>query len=431
MKRHISVLAAAGAAFGAGLFMSGTPVFVQGQPPTVSTAAVSGQKGGIDVMGPYDVVAGWPKPLSNLAGHEGWTWGAVQGVFAESPDRVFILQRGELPDLKRPNPVALNQVGPSLSFPTGQVPFRNASQGMNASPPGAGGPGADPDDPAQAWKGRMGIDARWEHLMVAFNSAGDIVEQFPQWDSLLRRPHAIYINPYDAEKHLWVVDDHSHAIFKMTHDGKTIVQTIGTPGKAGADASHFNRPTFLAFLPDSTMFVADGYNGNRVVKFDKNGKFVLAWGEKGAPGGNERRPGYFNTVHGITADPVSRRVYVSDRSNRRMQVFDENGKFVDQWDFSRPSNTQFLMIPADRSLWAIEDTTSKVVKYDLEGHYLYSWGTLNDFPGSFLNPHGFSVDQEQNLYVAEVGNGRVQKFKPRPGANPSMIIGRPVYSAWR
>ena len=267
--------------------------------------------------------------------------------------------------------------------------------------------------------------------MVAFNSAGDIVEQFPQWDSLMKRPHAIYINPYDAEKHLWVVDDHNHAIFKMTHDGKTIVQTIGTPGKAGADASHFNRPTFLAFLPDSTMFVADGYNGNRVVKFDKNGKFVLAWGEKGAPGGNERRPGYFNTVHGITADPMTRRVYVSDRSNRRMQVFDENGKFVDQWDFSRPSNTQFLMIPADRSLWAIEDTTSKVVKYDLEGHYLYSWGLLNDFPGSFLNPHGFSVDQEQNLYVAEVGNGRVQKFKPRPGAHPSMIIGRPVYSAWR
>jgi hypothetical protein len=431
MKRSLAVLGAAIAAFTGGLLISSTPVFVQGQPPAVSTAAVPGQKGGIDVLGPYDVVAGWPKPLSNLPGHQGWTWGAVQGVFAESPDRVFILQRGELPDLRRPQPVPLNQVGPSLSFPTGQVPFRNASQGMNASPPGAGGPGADPDDPAQAWKGRMGIDARWEHLMVAFNAAGDIVEQFPQWDSLLKRPHAIYINPYDAEKHLWVVDDHSHAVFKMTHDGKTIVQTLGTPGKAGADASHFNRPTFLAFLPDSTMFVADGYNGNRVVKFDKDGKFVLAWGEKGAPGGNERRPGYFNTVHGIAADPMTRRVYVSDRSNRRMQVFDENGKFVDQWDFSRPSNTQFLMVPADRSLWAIEDVTAKLVKYDLEGHYLYSWGTLNDFPGSFLNPHGFSVDQQQNLYVAEVGNGRVQKFTPRPGANPSMLVGKPVYAAWR
>ena len=431
MKRYIGVLMAAGAALGGALLMSGTPVFVQGQPPAVSSAAVPGQKGGIDVMGPYDVVVGWPKPLSNLAGHDGWTWGAVQGVFAESPNRVFILQRGELPELKRPAPAPVPQFGPSLAFPTGQVPFRNASQGMNASPPGAGGPGADPDDPAQAWKGRMGTDARWEHLMVAFNAAGDVVEQFPQWDSLMKRPHAIYINPYDAEKHLWVVDDHSHAIFKMTNDGKTIVQTLGTPGKSGADGAHFNRPTFMAFLPDSTMFVADGYNGTRVAKFDRNGKFLLTWGERGMPGGNERRPGYFNVVHGIAADPVSRRVYVSDRGNRRMQVFDENGKFVDQWDFSRYSNNQFLMVPADRSLWSIEDTTSKIVKYDLEGHYLYSWGLLNDFPGSFLNPHGFSVDQEQNLYVAEVGNGRVQKFRPRPGANPSMLVGKPVYSAWK
>jgi hypothetical protein len=120
---------------------------------------------------------------------------------------------------------------------------------MVASPPGAGGPGADPDDPAQAWKGRMGIDARWEHTVLAFNAAGDIVEQWTQWDKMLRRPHSVYINPYDAEKHVWIVDDHSHAIFKFTHDGKTLVQTIGTPNKAGADATHFNRPTFLTWLP--------------------------------------------------------------------------------------------------------------------------------------------------------------------------------------
>ena len=77
------------------------------------------------------------------------------------------------------------------------------------------------------------------------------------------------------------MDDHSHAIFKFTHDGKTLVQTIGTPNKAGADDTHFNRPTFLAWLPDSTMFVADGYNGTRVAKFDKDGKFLLAWGARG------------------------------------------------------------------------------------------------------------------------------------------------------
>ncbi|MEQ1912296.1 MAG: hypothetical protein ABMA15_25975, partial [Vicinamibacterales bacterium] len=299
------------------------PVRLQGQAaPATIFGAVSGQKGGLDVLaGPYEVVRDWPKPLSTLPGHENWTWGAMQGVFAESPNRVFIVQRGELPRMARPAVRALPEIGPSLSFPVGQAPFRNASQGPNSSPPGAGGPGADPDDPAQAWRGRMGVDARWEHLMLAFNASGDIIEQWTQWDSLFKRPHAVYINPYDPQKHVWVVDDHSHAIFKFSNDGKQLVQTIGTPGKAGADGAHFNRPTFLTWLSDSTMFVADGYNGTRVAKFDKDGKFLLAWGERGTV--PESRPGFFNAVHGIAADPVSRRVYVVDRSNRRMQVFDE------------------------------------------------------------------------------------------------------------
>ena len=428
----VAVAASVAAAFVGGFLLSGSPVFVQGQPQSAPLAgAVAGQKGGLDVLsGPYEVVPNWPKPLSNLPGHENWTWGAVQGVFAESPNRVFMLQRGELPKLERPAPRAFPEVGPSLSFPVGQAPFRNASQGMVASPPGAGGPGADPSDPAQAWKGRMGIDARWEHTVVAFNAAGDIVEQWTQWDTMLRRPHAVYINPYDPQKHVWIVDDHSHALFKFSNDGKTLVQTIGTPGVAGADASHFNRPTFLSWLPDSTLFVADGYNGNRVAKFDKDGKFLLAWGMKGTV--PETRPGYFNTVHGLAADPVTRRVYVSDRSNRRMQVFDENGTFVDQWPFSPASNTQFIIVATDRSgLWVFEDTTAKVVKYDFSGHFLYAWGTLGDHPGGFFNMHGASVDQEGNLYIAEVGNGRLQKFRPRKGANPAMLVGPPVYSAWK
>ena len=111
----------------------------------------------------------------------------------------------------------------------------------------------------------------------------------------------------------------------------------------------------------------------------------------------------------------------SDRGNKRMQVFDENGKFLDQWPFSPASNTQFLIIPADRSgIWAFEDTTAKVVKYDFEGHFLYAWGTLGDHPGGFFNMHGASVDQQGNLYIAEVGNGRLQKFRPRANANKAL-----------
>ena len=72
-----------------------------------------------------------------------------------------------------------------------------------------------------------------------------------------------------------------------------------------------------------------------------------------------------------------------------------------------------------------------MLKYDLDGHFLYSWGTWGDFPGGFWGVHGFSVDQEGNFYVAEVDNGRVQKFRPRAGANPGFLVGKPVYSAWK
>jgi DNA-binding beta-propeller fold protein YncE len=425
MRTHTAVFGTAIAAFAGGLFVAGTMLSLQGQAqPTAGFAAVPGEKGGWDITGPYDVVRDWPKPLSQLPGHENWTWGAGEAIFAESADRIFFIQMGELPKLQRPPVTALPQIGPSLSFPVGEVPFRHASQGQYASPPGGGAPGADPDDPAQAYKGRPDIDSRWEHLFLVFNRNGDIVEQWTQWDKMLRRPHAVYISPYDPDKHVWVVDDHNHALFKFSHDGKQLLQTIGTVGQKGADATHFNRPTFMAFLPDGTMFVADGYNGNRVVKLDKTGKFVTAWGERGTPP-NETRPGYFNVVHGIAADPMTRRIYVSDRGNRRMQVFDENGKFVDQWPFNNPSSVNFLYTNGDGAVWAFEDPTAKVVKYDREGHLLYAWGALGDYPGAFLNMHGATIDPEGNLYVAEVGNGRLQKFTPRRGARPELLIGKP------
>ena len=398
-------------------------------PAGAGFAAVPGAKGGQDFTGPYDVVTDWPKPLSDLPGHDGWTWGAVQGIFAESPDRVFIIQRGELADVGRPAARPIPEFGPGLSFPVGEAPLRNASQGPASSMPGAGRPGADPDDPAEAWQGRPGIDARWEHTIVVVDRDGNITEEWTQWDELMRRPHAIYINPYDSDKHVWIVDDHNHALFKFSNDGTELVQTIGTPGESGADATHFNRPTFLAWLPDSTLFVADGYNGTRVAKFDANGNFLMDWGDRGTP--PETRPGYFNTVHGIAVDPESRRVFVSDRSNDRIQVFDENGNYLDEWPMGPQANTQFLYIGEDRNLWAADDRTWKILKYDLEGHLLYAWGSQGAWAGGLWNVHGLSVDQEGNLYIAEVANGRAQKFVPREGANPDFLMAKPIYSAWQ
>ena len=419
------------AGFVGGLVFASKTQSAQAQArPGSAFEAIAGEKGGEDITGPYEPDPNWPKPLSSLPGHEKWTWGAVVGIFAESPNRILIAQRGELPALARPATTPVPQFGPSLSFPIAELPFRNASRGPVASLPGGGAPGDLPGDADKEWEGKPGVDARWEDCIVVADAQGNIVERWTEWDKLFKRPHAIYINPYDAQKSVWVVDDYKEAIFKFSNDGKRLLQTIGTPDQSGADDTHFNRPTFLTWLPDSTMFVADGYNGTRVVKFDKNGKFLLAWGKKGTPP-NETRPGYFNVVHGIAADPVTHNVYVVDRANHRIQVFDENGKFLDQWPLDPNSSVNFLYMAANRNLWAADDRNSRIVAYDPQGHLLYSWGTLADWAGGLFNTHGISVDQKGNVYLASIGNGRPDKFIPRKGANPAMLIGTPVYAAWK
>src|SRR6266568_3914749 len=403
-------------------------VMLQAQDKKVAGfAAVPGVPGGQDMFGAYDIVPNWPKPLAGLPGHAKWTWGAGQNVFAESPNRVFVLQRGELPNIERPKQIKLTQLGPSIEFPIGRLPWRDAT---SSSPPGrletADGKVGDDSD-----VGKAGEDFRWEHCIVVVDANGTVVEDWTQWDKMLRRPHAVYISPYDPEKRVWVVDDYRHSIFIFSNDGKRLLQTIGEPNVHAADDRHFYRPTFIAWLPDGTFYVADGYANTRVVKFDKNGKFLMTWGEKGTPP-NEKRPGYFNNVHGIAVDPQTRRVFVNDRANHRIQVFDENGKYLYEWSPGRePSDIHLIYIGADRTLWAFDRGSSKMLKYDLDGHFLYSWGVWGDFPGGFWGVHGFSVDQEGNFYVAEVDSGRVQKFAPRQGVNPNFLVSKQVYSAWK
>ena len=374
-------------------------------------------KGGQEMFGAYDIVKGWPKDISTLPGNEKWTYGAGQSVYAESPNRIIMLFRGELPNIKRPQSKMLTDFGPSIQFPIGRLPWRDAT---TASLPGGGASGSIPGAPTDGWSGTLGVDAKWENCIVVADANGNIIERWTQWDKILQRPHFVAINPYDPEKHVWIVDDHMGVIYKFSHDGKQLVQTIGTPKVTGADGTHFNRPTFLAWLPDSTMFVADGYNGTRVAKFDKNGKFLLDWGRN------------MSNVHGIAIDPQTRRVFVNDRGNKRIQVFDENGKYLFEFSMGEdPSDIHLLYIGADRTLWAADRGTSKMLKYDLNGKFLYSWGIWGDFPGGFWGVHGFSVDQEGNFYTAEVDSGRVQKFRPKPGANPAQLVSKQLYSAWK
>src|SRR5712664_2259662 len=251
-------------------------------------AAVPSVKGGQDMYGAYDVVAGWPKDLSTRPGHEGWTFGAGQSVFAESPNRIFVLQRGELPNIKAPAQKKLTETAPSIFFPIGRLPWRDATV---SSPPGNGGTGQPAEGGMEAWEragNKFGVDARWQNCIMVFDGAGNLIESWTQWDSMLQRPHFVAISPYDPERRVWIVDDHKHVIHIFSHDGKKELQTIGTFGQFGADDKHFNRPTFIDWFPDGSFVVADGYNGTRVVKFDKGGKYVTAWGQKGNPPNDTR-----------------------------------------------------------------------------------------------------------------------------------------------
>ncbi len=343
----------------------------------LSRPALLQQKGGEDETGPYEVVSGWPQPLAS----PGYALGSQGGVFAESPNRVILLNRGEikLPE-KLPNNFngAWGSIGSALT-PTPVM----------------------------------------RNCIIIVDAAGKMIESWTQWDHLFqggRGPHKVKISPYDPERHVWVIDDMRQQIFKFTHDGKQLVMTLGEPGVAGTDEKHFGRPTDIAWLPDGTFFISDGYTNTRVMKFDKNGKFLMQWGTPGT--GN----GQFNTVHAIDIDR-NRRVYVADRGNMRIQVFDENGKYLDQWGNLRQA--QHVIVTADGNLGVIGGNNNKVVKYDLNGKMLTSWGTQGTFPGGIWNPHQFSVDSEGNLYIAEATGGRTQKFRLRPGADRSRLIGPP------
>ena len=339
---------------------------------TATASLVAGQqKGGQDEFGPYDVVANWLKPIA-----PGWIVYNVD-VFAESPDRIFIGSTGTSP---QEEPAGRGR---------GAAPLRL----FNLNIPGA----------------------KLDHLLAVVDRNGRLIEEWSQWYPRFQQHHRVTMDPYDPEKHIWVVDRGAHQIFKFTNDGKRLVMELGVNRMPGNDETHFAQPTDIAFLPDGTFFISDGYTNTRVVKFDKTGKFLTQWGTRGTG------PSQFNLPHCVVVD-AQRRVYVSDRGNSRIQVFDENGKFLDQW----PSIPQphHMMITQDQSLWLTDGTTSRIVKYDLNGRLQTYWGVNGTAAGYMNQPHAFSVDSEGNLYIANGLNHNVEKYVPKAGAERARLVGQ-------
>jgi hypothetical protein len=169
----------------------------------------------------------------------------------------------------------------------------------------------------------------------------------------------------------------------------------------------------IDWLPDGTFFVADGYGNTRVVKFNKDGKPLMKWGTRGTG------PGQFNTPHGIAVGGSPPRVFVSDRGNRRIQVFDVNGNFLEEWPGIAPHS---MMMSADEHVWAVDSISDRIVKFDLSGHAEYSFGQFGTRPGYTWAMHQISADQDGNLFIAEVFGGRTQKYRPKPGADPTQLV---------
>ncbi len=320
----------------------------------------------------YDVEA-WPKPFAT----PGYVRGSNSGIFVESPDRIYLLTRGEI---KLPES-------------------------------GTGG-AAGLSEQARAQKAEL------RDCIVVANGKGEIIERWSQHDHLFavggRGPHRIKISPYDPERHVWVIDDSGHQVFKFTHDGKSLVMRLGQAGVQGSDETHLGGPTDIAWLPDGTFFVSDGYRNSRIVKFDPAGKYLTSWGTKGI------EPAQFDLPHAVAVDR-NRRVYVADAHNGRIQVFDENGRFLDLWpNIWRPDA---LMLTSDQHLWVATGATNMMLRYDLNGKLLEAWGKPGTGPGEFKDIHGFGVDAAGTFYAAEAAGSPTQKFTPKRGADPSKLVG--------
>jgi hypothetical protein len=340
-----------------------------------STATIA--KGGDERTGVYNAVPGWWKSAPDHV--DGWTWGEVSGVAADTPDRILVAVWGD----------------------------RN-SQGEER-------PGST-------------------NYLLAVDRDGNIIENWSQWDSIFNKPHQVYISPYDPERHVWVVERGggrgvNMQILKFTNDGSELVMRLVDPdhptSRAEARANPnpgpyaYGDPAVLAFFPNGDFLLGDGYWHSRIVRYDADGEYLMEWGELGTG------PGQFDLVHGVAIDR-DHRVYVGDRTNNRIQVFTEDGEFIEEWpDVSDPVG---IFIDERDAVWVVSARLNRILKYNLDGELQYYWGayggTRGGFPGGLSRPHQIEVDQEGNVYIASWDGGWVAKFVPKPGADPEQLIGR-------
>ncbi len=225
--------------------------------------------------------------------------------------------------------------------------------------------------------------------VLKFDKEGTLVDSFgsPNW---VATPHGFRVTP---EGDIWATDYNSqsgHTITKINTNGRIMLR-LGARGFIGTGPNTFNGPTDVAQAPDGSFFVADGHWNNRIVKFDKDGRYLSEWGKKGSGQGE------LNVPHTIVIDRRGR-VLVGDRSNERVQIFNQEGEYLDEWDqFGRPSG---MFIDQNDVLYVADYEKLRRITYGSAE----DGAVMGYIEGS--EAEGVVVDAEGNVYTGEVTGGQ-------------------------
>ncbi len=255
--------------------------------------------------------------------------------------------------------------------------------------------------------------------ILKFDPSGNIVMAFGR--GIIVWPHGIHV---DQQGNVWVADARGdearmkgHQVYKFSPQGE-LLMSLGTAGVPGKGRNVFDQPNDVYVAPNGDIFVADGHpaNGNnRIVKYNSSGEYLMEWGETGS------NPGQFRTPHSLAMDSQGL-LYVGDRSNRRVQVFDQEGNFVtDYYQFGRPSgvfidNNDHIYVADSESREQSNPGYRRGIRVaDLEGGALV-YGFINDpleVPAGTSAAEGVAVDDAGNIYGAEVGPRQLVKYTRR------------------
>jgi DNA-binding beta-propeller fold protein YncE len=244
-------------------------------------------------------------------------------------------------------------------------------------------------------KGHVYVFHRGQHPLMEFDASGRYLGSIA--DSLFVTAHMVRV---DADDNIWTTDIGSHLVLKLSPTGRVFL-ALGRKGIPGDSVQLFNQPTDVALDRAGNIYVTDGYGNARVLKFDRFGNPILGWGMKG------RGPGQFDTPHTIVVD--GDRVYVGDRENSRIQVFDTEGRFIAQWRLGYPFG---LCFGPDRLLYMADAIAGRILKIDLDGNVLGSFEGPRPGQGPHFDPHEIAVDRDGSVFAAEVLGWRAQKLRP-------------------